>query len=641
MNRILGYFSKRFLPRWLVLLFDLSIILIAWIFAIMLRFDFSPPQVAENMNLNHLILIYPVFLVSFLKTRTYAGILRRSTSKDILQIIVSVTIAAALLFILSFAFRLSEVLNAFVIPYSVIIIMCLITTILLSFSRLMAKLIFSTLLADSGKTVHVMIFGAGNLGEITKQALLMDSSSNYKLIGFIDDSPSLQNKTVSGAPIYSPKTAFEKIIPKNGVKEIIIAINSGNISRQRLWEITDICQQLDIVVKEVPHFSYWLDRKLKVQDIKNIKIEDLLGRETIHLNTDKIENGLKGSVVLVTGAAGSIGSEIVRQLIAFGVKKVLLFDKAESGLYDLQQEIVLEKSNADFEVFVGDVTNPASVRKVFEKYAPSIVFNAAAYKHVPLMEEFPNEAFHVNVGGTKILADLSIEFGVEKFVFISTDKAVNPTNVMGATKRISEIYIQSLACLEDISTKFITTRFGNVLGSNGSVVPLFKKQIEKGGPVTVTHKEITRYFMTIPEACQLVLEAGFMGDGGEIFVFDMGEPVRIYDMAKKMISLAGLTPGKDIDIKITKLRPGEKLFEELMDEKEGMMPTHNKKIMIGKMRMYDYNKVNNQILSILNTINEIENDQLVDELMRFVPEYISKNSLYSKQPNKLKKSHLA
>ncbi len=342
MNRILGYFSKRFLPRWLVLLLDLSIILIAWIFAIMLRFDFSPPQVAENMNLNHLILIYPVFLVSFLKTRTYAGILRRSTSKDILQIIVSVTIAATLLFILSFAFRLSEVLNAFVIPYSVIIIMCLITTILLSFSRLMAKLIFRTLLADSGKTVHVMIFGAGNLGEITKQALLMDSSSNYKLIGFIDDSPSLQNKTVSGAPIYSPKTAFEKIIPKNGVKEIIIAINSGNISRQRLWEITDICQQLDIVVKEVPHFSYWLDRKLKVQDIKNIK-QDLLGRETIHLNTDKIENGLKESVVLVGMFAGLI-VRIVRQLIAFGVKKVILFDKAESGLYDLQQEIVLEKA---------------------------------------------------------------------------------------------------------------------------------------------------------------------------------------------------------------------------------------------------------------------------------------------------------
>ncbi len=641
MKRILSYFSKRFLSRWLVLLFDLSIILFAWILALMLRFDFSFPEVSENMNTNHLILIYPVFLMSFLQTKTYAGILRRSTSKDIMRILASVMAAGVALFGFSSLFRIIDITGTLIIPYSVIIIMSLIIVIFMSLFRLSAKLIFSTFLTVSGKTINVMIFGAGNLGEITKQALLMDSTSNYKLIGFIDDSLYLQRKTAAGTPIYSPETAFEKIVHKKRVEKIIIAINSENISRQRLWEITDICQQLNIAVKGVPHVSDWLNGNLKAQDIQNIKIEDLLGRKTIQLDFDKIKNGLKDSVVLVTGAAGSIGSEIVRQLIAFGVKKVVLFDKSESGLYDLQQEILLKKTHADFEVIVGDITNPMSVRRVLEEYAPSIVFNAAAYKHVPLMEKFPGEAFHVNVGGTKTVADLSVEFGVEKFVFISTDKAVNPTNVMGATKRISEIYIQSLACLPDISTKFITTRFGNVLGSNGSVVPLFKKQIERGGPVTVTHKDITRYFMTIPEACQLVLEAGFMGKGGEIFVFDMGEPVKIYDLAKKMISLAGLTPGKDIDIEITSLRPGEKLYEELLDPKEGMMPTHNKKIMIGKVRKYDHKKVNNQISWILNSIDDIENAELVDEMMRLVPEFISKNSFYSAQPKVIEKAHLA
>jgi FlaA1/EpsC-like NDP-sugar epimerase len=355
----------------------------------------------------------------------------------------------------------------------------------------------------------------------------------------------------------------------------------------------------------------------------------LLGRNSIQLDRKKIEQGLKESVVFVTGAAGSIGSEIVRQLIHFKVQKIILLDKAESDLYDLQQEIISNSEHTNFEVIVGDVTNKSKLRKIFAEYSPTIVFNAAAYKHVPLMEEFPSEALRVNVGGNKIMADLSIEFGVEKFVFISSDKAVNPTNVMGTTKRISEMYIQSLAQSGKFSTQFIITRFGNVLGSNGSVVPLFKKQIEKGGPVTITHKDITRYFMTIPEACQLVLEAGFMGKGGEIFVFDMGEPVKIYDLAAKMISLSGFVPNQDIEIKITGLRPGEKLYEELLDNKEEVLKnTHNEKIMIGKDRKHDFEDMNNKIIDLLTAMDSLTRNKLVEKMMYIVPEFISMNSYY-------------
>ena len=339
-------------------------------------------------------------------------------------------------------------------------------------------------------------------------------------------------------------------------------------------------------------------------------------------------------MVFVTGAAGSIGSEIVRQLIKFNVKRIILLDKAESDLYNLQQEILINKDRTDFIVIVGDVTNKTKLRKIFADYSPTIVFNAAAYKHVPLMEEFPSEAIRVNIGGNKIMAELAIEYGVEKFVFISSDKAVNPTNVMGATKRISEIYIQSLAQSGKFSTQFIITRFGNVLGSNGSVVPLFKKQIENGGPVTLTHKDITRYFMTIPEACQLVLEAGFMGKGGEIFVFDMGEPVKLYDLAKKMISLSGYVPNQDIEIKIIGLRPGEKLYEELLDNKEEvLLNTYNDKIMIGKDRRHDINVVNNKIMNLLDGLDELSRNRLVEKMMLIVPEFNSTNSYYGNGKN--------
>ena len=523
------------------------------------------------------------------------------------------------------------------IPLSVAIILPLINAAIMIPLRLIAKVVFEQIKSEKKHTKKIMIFGAGQLGRITHGVLQEDSTVNTELIGFIDDNVSLQNKYVSGIPVYGEEKAFSKIIQEKKVDEIIIAIDQSKIDPVRRRSFTEKCLQNQLVVKEVPQVKHWINGELKAKSIRRINIEDLLERDTIKLDRGKIEAGLKDSVVLVTGAAGSIGSEIVRQLIDFHVRKVILLDKAESDLYDLQNEILAEKKHSDFEAIVGDVTNKTKLRKIFENYRPTMVFNAAAYKHVPLMELFPCEAIRVNVGGTKNLADLSVEFGVEKFVFISTDKAVNPTNVMGATKRTSEIYIQSLTQSGQVTTKFITTRFGNVLGSNGSVVPLFKKQIERGGPLTLTHKDITRYFMTIPEACQLVLEAGFMGRGGEIFVFDMGEPVKIYDLAKKMISLSGFVPHKDIEIKITGLRPGEKLYEELLDNKEELLPTHNDKIMIGRIRKHDYSEVNKQITELLYQVDEKDCDELVEKLMRIVPEYISMNSFYKNGTEKVEK----
>ncbi len=629
MERIGCYFSQRFVPRWLVLMFDLSALPIAYFLAFLLRFNLNLPSTLEFVSPAHLLFIVPVFILFFRLTKSYSGIVRYSTTVDILRIVTATVFSTLLLLIISNAARLLNVPAAFVLPYSVIIIQFLLLTFILILFRLMVKAAFLYISPRKKEVKRVMIFGAGKMGQITRNILSGDTSSNVELIGFIDDNTSLQNKISAGIPIYSEKKAFETIISKKKVQELIIAIEPSGVTHQRKREIADLCIKYNILIKEVPPVKSWINGELKAKSIRKIDIEDLLGRDSIQLEKEKIEQGLKDAVVLVTGAAGSIGSEIVRQLISFHVKRVILLDKAESELYDLQNEILSKNNPSQFDIIVGDVTNKEKMRKIFSRYLPSIVFNAAAYKHVPLMEDHPCEALRVNVGGTKILADLSIEFNVDKFVFISTDKAVNPTNVMGASKRISEIYIQSLVQSGNIKTKFITTRFGNVLGSNGSVVPLFKKQIERGGPVTVTHKDITRYFMTIPEACQLVLEAGFMGKGGEIFIFDMGEPVRIYDLAKKMIRLSGYIPGQDIELIITGLRPGEKLYEELLDNKELLLPTHNDKILIGKVRKHDFNLVNNKIQGLLQDLDKKSAHQMIKQMMNIAPEFVSVNSCYS------------
>ncbi len=643
MKHFAYYFSKNYLPRWIVLLFDLGLVVFSWYTAFLLRVNFNLSGMEEMLNSMHLVIVFPIILLCFWKSKSYSGILRHSTSHDILRILLATICAGMMLTVASVSARLLNDSSFVNMPISVIVIFAMLLSTLLILSRLTVKIVFQNWFTPKRNERNIMIFGTGSLAQATFNALLADTSLNIKIVGFIDENTSLHNKRLMGVQIFSVSNAFNKIIPQNKVSEIIFAYEKSEISHKRKMEITDLCLNLHLVIKEVPPVKSWIKGELQAKTIRPIKIEDLLGRNSIQLDRQKIEKGLKESVVFVTGAAGSIGSEIVRQLINFKVQRIILLDKAESDLYDLQQEILSNYDHTNFEVIVGDVTNKTKLRKIFMEYAPTIVFNAAAYKHVPLMEEFPSEALRVNVGGNKIMADLSIEFGVEKFVFISSDKAVNPTNVMGTTKRISEIYIQSLAQSGKYSTQFIITRFGNVLGSNGSVVPLFKKQIEKGGPVTITHKDITRYFMTIPEACQLVLEAGFMGKGGEIFVFDMGEPVKIYDLAEKMISLSGFVPNQDIEIKITGLRPGEKLYEELLDDKEKVLKnTYNEKIMIGKDRKHNFDVVNEQILDLLTGMDNVTRNKLVEKMMRIVPEFYSTNALYTKlnDGNVLKKLNL-
>src|SRR5690554_1267230 len=625
---IKNYFTKRYLPRWIVLLFDLFIVWFAFLLAYILRFNFNISVAAEYLEFEEMIVIVSTYAIVFLSLRTYSGILRHSTTTDIILILFALGNGSALLLLFSTSLRYLTVGSSFYIPYSIILIHFALASNFLLMSRILAKSIYHEWFIKRDLVKNIMIYGTGRLGEITKKVLMSDNTQRIRVIGFIDNNLFVQFRRLGGIPIFSLNRAFKKIIPNFNISEIVLAIDDEEEKLHVKRKIVDKCLPYGILVKEVPSVSKWLNQELSPKEIKAIKIEDLLGRDAIKLDKEKIKEGVKEAVVLVAGAAGSIGSEIVNQLLAFGVHHVILFDKAESDLYNLQIQILSKYKSARFTVVVGDVTNELKVRNVFEYYNPSIVINAAAYKHVPLMELYPHEAVRVNVGGTKLLADLSIEFGVKKFVFISTDKAVNPTNVMGASKRISEIYVQSLAQTNKGKIQFITTRFGNVLGSNGSVVPLFKKQIENGGPVTVTHKDITRYFMTIPEACQLILDACFMGKGGEIFVFDMGEPVKIYNLAEKMILLSGFIPNKDINIEITSLRPGEKLYEELLDDKEDLLPTYNEKIMIGNTRKYNHIVINDQVERLLKMVDVVGEIKLVEEMMKLVPEFNSQNPTY-------------
>jgi FlaA1/EpsC-like NDP-sugar epimerase len=462
----------------------------------------------------------------------------------------------------------------------------------------------------------------------------MERSNNppYSVAGFIDTNRSMHGKEKSGIRIYSPKDALDKMLSTGRVKEIIIAISRQKQEQDSIDTLMSYCLEKRIILRKVPHINEWINGSFEARQLRRISIDDLLTREEIKLDIKRIQEGLAGKTIFVTGAAGSIGSEIVRQLIAFKTGKIILLDQAESALYDLQMEL-RNKYNGDreFGLMIADITDETRIENIFKTYKPQVVFNAAAYKHVPLLEDNVYEAVRVNVEGTKILADLAAKYRVEKFVMISSDKAVNPTSVMGASKRVCELYVQSLVADSGSSTQFITTRFGNVLGSNGSVVPLFTRQIEAGGPITLTHKDVKRYFMTIPEACQLVLEAGFMGRGGEIYVFDMGNPVRIYDLAVKMISLAGLEPEKDIKITETGLRPGEKLFEEVLAGNENNLPTHHPKIMIAAMSETDEAEVKVKVEELLEAASKETECELVGRIRELVPEFEPQNPRFRAQ----------
>jgi FlaA1/EpsC-like NDP-sugar epimerase len=483
---------------------------------------------------------------------------------------------------------------------------------------------------------RVIIYGVGETGVATKRTLDADPNVNMSVVAFVDDDLRKRGKVVDSVKIYHTDD-LAKIIEEENIDDLILT--TQNLSPERKNKAVDLCLDHNVKVLNVPPLKTWVNGSFKVNQIKNIKIEDLLERAPIFIEEDIIESQIKGKRVLVTGAAGSIGSEIVRQLIKFNPQLIILNDIAESPLHEMQLELQDNSLTNNFIAYIGDVKNVSRMEKMFTTFKPHFVYHAAAYKHVPMMEKNPCEAICTNVGGTKVIADLSVKYRVEKFVMVSTDKAVNPTNVMGASKRIAEIYVQSyFNYLEKknlnsvngsvIKTKFITTRFGNVLGSSGSVIPRFKAQIQKGGPITVTHPDITRYFMTIPEACRLVLEAGSMGKGGEIFIFDMGQSVKIVELAKKMIKLSGLIPNQDIQIEFTGLRPGEKLYEELLNDTENTLPTHHDKIMIAKVRTYDFESIQTKVEELILLACDYHDNDVVKAMKNMVPEFISKNSIY-------------
>ena len=588
----------------------------------MLRFNFHIPQSEISLWPQVFSLIIGIRMLSFVISKIYAGIISYTSTEDAVRIFIVVLLGSVLftgINLISFYF----INQQFVIPFSVIVIELITVILLMTSFRILVKITYLQITNPSGEKTKVIIFGAGEAGIITKRALDRDVGIRYKVVGFIDENKKLQGKKVEGITI-SGLDKLDQLLAATKIENVIFAVQQ--LKAEKKQKIVDICLKYNTRVLSVPPVSTWINGQLSFNQIKKVKIEDLLEREVIILDTDKISEELKGKVILITGASGSIGSELVRQILHFNPAKVVLVDQAESALFDLEVELISEFKDGNYEIAVADICNKVRMENIFRVFKPEVVYHAAAYKHVPMMENNPSEALHTNIAGTKIIADLSITFNVQKFIMISTDKAVNPTSVMGASKRIAEIYIQSHN--QENKTRFITTRFGNVLGSNGSAVTLFRKQIENGGPVTVTHPEVIRYFMTIPEACRLVLEAGMMGNGGEIYLFDMGKPVKITDLAKKMINLSGLEIGKDIEIKFTGLRPGEKLYEELLNDQENTMPTHHPQIMIGKVREYKLEEVTNQITELIALFDTQNNTIIVKSMKKLVPEYKSQNSIY-------------
>ena len=621
-------YSNRFLSRWLVLVFDSLIVVFSFSIATLLRMNFQVMEIDFNIFFSQLIFVLGLRLLAFLYFQSYAGIIRHTSIEDAILILKAVFTgslgAVAVSGVIRNTLGFEHVFNLSAAILIIDFFICLFWMVIL---RFFVKSFYESFVNQFKPTIGVLIYGAGYTGMLTKNVFQTDRSTNYKILGFIDDNESKIGKTIEGIKVYSLPEVLDKFVGSNEGMEVIMAIN--NMSAKSKRKISDIFLDRGVVVKALPPVDKWVEGEFAMNQIHNVKIEDLLGREVIQMNNKRIGEEISGKIILVTGAAGSIGSEIVRQLIAYFPAKLVLVDQAESALYDLEYELAGKvPTNVQLIVNVADVSDTRRISKIFKNHRPDIVFHAAAYKHVPLMENNPYEAIKTNVIGTRILAELASEVGVEKFVMVSTDKAVNPTNVMGATKRLAEMYTQSMNQIEGVKTKFIATRFGNVLGSNGSVIPLFKKQIERGGPVTVTHPEITRYFMTIPEACELVLEAATMGQGGEVFVFDMGESVKIIDLAKKMITLSGLRVDKDIEIRYTGLRPGEKLYEELLNNDENTLPTHHPKILIAEVNTPSYAFMEVATNDLNHLLSSGNNNSIVAKIKEIIPEYKSNNSVF-------------
>lgn len=624
-----GRYAPRSFSKWLVLLFDCCLFFISYWIYVLIKYIYHLEHLNIHNEMIHFIPIFVIFLINMFIFGSYQGLVRYSGFGDIKKI-GYVCVGTFIMAFMSKSILVNYIplnlIHKWFLSHTEVCFVAMLVFASMTMSRLIIRRIYNENISHKQVFLNTIIYGAGDAGIITKNVIEQDTSCHYNILAFIDSSNNKIGKTINGIPVYDTKKVLNKeFLSKNNVKVIILAIPS--LSNEQRKDIINNMVDLGVNIKSVPHLNKWIDNSLKANQIEDIKIEDLLGREPITLGKENITVGLHGKVIMVTGAAGSIGSEICRQVLHYKPQRLILLDQAESPLYDIQFELrnnePYRSMNIPMDFIIGNVKDNIKMREVFSKYKPNIVYHAAAYKHVPLMEEFPYEAVFVNVLGTKNIADLAMEFNVEKFVMISTDKAVNPTNVMGATKRIAEIYTQSR---KSDNTTFVTTRFGNVLGSNGSVIPLFKKQLANGGPLTVTDRNIIRYFMTIPEACSLVLEAGVMGEKEDIFVFDMGEPVKIYDLAKKMIKLSG----KDgIEIEITGLRPGEKLYEELLSTKENTIPTEHAKIMRAKVHRYTEEEVNESINKLIELIQTSDDFKIVAQMKKIVPEFISNNSIYS------------
>jgi FlaA1/EpsC-like NDP-sugar epimerase len=633
-KRIINHYSKQFVPKWAVLFFDVVTIASTFVLAYLIRFDFHFVVKESPIPAINILVASLVYLIFFLLIRSYSGIIRHTGLSDAFRIIKASSSAFGILLIVNLIISIVVVGDLYTVSYSILIIHFLLSIFFLVGSRVFIKLLFTQISRQYSKEkLPVLIYGAGSAGMLTKNALVKDRVSRFDIVAFIDDNPSKVSKRLEDIPVVTSEKAFQSsYLESNGIQQLIIAI--PNIELEKKKKIIELGLEYSLKVKVVPAIDLWINGQLSSQQLRKVKIEELLERETIELDSKNISKELRNKTVMITGGAGSIGSEIVRQILNYSPRRLVIVDQAESPIYELQFEIntteAYQKYLNRIEYVVASVKDTFRMNGIFDTFKPDIIYHAAAYKHVPLMEQNPYEALCVNVFGTKVIADLSVKYEVEKFVMVSTDKAVNPTNVMGASKRIAEIYIQSIS---NKKTKFITTRFGNVLGSNGSVVPLFRKQIESGGPITITHKDITRYFMTIPEACNLVLEAGSMGKGADIFIFDMGKSVRIYDMARKMIKLHGFTPDEEIKIVETGLRNGEKLYEELLNVKENTLPTHHPKIKRASVVEMEYKQIEQLINELSETVLDKDDFKLVSKMKQIVPEYLSKNSVYEMLDN--------
>lgn len=621
---IQNYLSRRVLSRTAILALDTLMIVFSCLFMYLVRYGFDGLTAEIRSDGTTVGLFLIIFnIISFVSLRTFSGILRFSSFTDLLRIVYALVLGYVLTFIAIVIIRKSNPL--FHLDNLTYISIYFLNTFLMIFSRILVKEVYETITGSDMKPVNVFIYGTKEAGISVAKALKGNNEFNYRVLGFISDESHMIGKELMGVTIYENNQDIFRILVSKNVHTIIV-------SPQKMEEIKNSALLANFVDHDISllttvPINEWNGSLKSKEQLKDIQIEDLLPRDPIRINMIEIASNIEGKRVMVTGAGGSIGSEIVRQVASFNPNSIILIDQAETPLHNLKLELKEKWRDLRTEILVANVSNHSRMDKIFSKTRPQYIFHAAAYKHVPMMEVNVSEAIQTNVLGTKIVADLSVKYNANKFVMVSTDKAVNPSNVMGCSKRICEIYVQSLAKkIEksgEKSTQFITTRFGNVLGSNGSVIPLFKDQIKHGGPVTVTHPEIIRYFMTIPEACQLVLEAGAMGNGGEIFIFDMGKPVKILDLAKRMIRLSG---SKNIKIEFTGLRNGEKLYEELLNHAEYTKPTHHEKIMIANVREYEYDEISRMIDSLIKVSYEYDDMRTVRKMKEIVPEFQSINS---------------